>query len=234
MGERSGTLAVAVQAPREPRLDEVERLTREVVRRLRGEERSETPGSLAIPVSVSGRHANISRGVLDRLYGEGFQLTKLRDLGQPGEFASEQTVTLVGRSMRAIEGVRLLGAVRGYTQVELSRTDGFRLGLDLPIRRSGDLAGSEPITLVGPAGTVALREGAIRATRHIHMTERDATNHRVADGDLVRMRLAGDRALVLENVLIRVAKSAALELHLDTDDANAAEVRAPMTVEILR
>jgi propanediol utilization protein len=172
--------------------------------------------------------------VLERLYGEGFRLTKLRDLGQPSEFAAEETVTLVGRSMRAIEGVRLLGPVRGYTQVELSRTDGIRLGLDLPTRRSGDLAGSEPITLVGPAGSVALREGAIRATRHIHMTERDAANHRVADGDLVRVRFPGERAVVLENVLIRVAKSAALELHLDTDDANAADVRAPMTVEILR
>lgn len=215
-------------------MDEVESLAREVLRRLRGEEQSGTHGGLAIPVTVSGRHAHVARGVLERLYGEGSRLTKLRDLGQPGEFASQQTVTLVGRSMRAIEGVRLLGPVRGYTQVELSRTDAVRLGLDLPTRCSGDLVGSEPITLVGPAGTVALKEGAIRATRHIHMTERDATNHRVADGDLVRVRFPGDRALVLENVLIRVAKSAALELHLDTDDANAADVRVPTTVEILR
>lgn len=218
----------------ESRVDQVESLTREVLRRLQGEQVPRTPGGLAIPVSVSGRHAHVSRSVLDRLYGDGFQLTKLRDLGQPGEFASEQTVTLVGRSMRAIERVRLVGPVRGYTQVELSRTDAVRLGLDPPTRRSGDLAGSEPITLVGPSGTVALREGAIRATRHIHMTERDAANLRVADGDLVRVRFPGERALVLENILVRVATNAALELHLDTDDANAAEVRAPMTVEILR
>jgi propanediol utilization protein len=214
-------------------LDEVDRLAREVVRRLKGDEPSEAAG-LGIPVTVSARHAHVSRGVLERLYGEGFQLAKLRDLGQPGEFAAEQTVTLVGPSMRAIESVRLLGPVRGYTQVELSRTDGVRLGLDLPTRRSGDLAGSGSVTLVGPAGSVALREGAIRATRHIHMTERDAATHRVADGDLVRVRFPGDRALVLENVLIRVAKNAALELHLDTDDANAAEVRGSLTVEVLR
>ena len=215
-------------------MDEVESLAREVLRRLRGEEESRPQGRLGIPVAVSGRHAHVSRGILDRLYGEGSRLTKLRDLGQPGEFAAEQTVTLVGRSMRAIEGVRLLGPVREYTQVELSRTDAVRLGLDIPTRRSGDLVGSEPITLIGPAGSVALREGAIRATRHIHMTERDAEDHRVADGDLVRIRFPGDRALVLENVLIRVAKSAALELHIDTDDANAADVSTPMTVEILR
>jgi putative phosphotransacetylase len=215
-------------------VDDVESLAREVLKRLKGDEESRTPGGLAIPVTVSGRHAHVSRGVLDRLYGEGFQLTKLRDLGQPGEFAAQETVTLVGRSMRAIERVRLLGPVRGYTQVELSRTDAVRLGLDPPTRRSGDLAGSEPITLVGPSGTVALREGAIRATRHIHMTGRDAADRGVADGDFVRIRFPGERAVVLENVLIRVAKSAALELHLDTDDANAADVRAPMTVEILR
>jgi putative phosphotransacetylase len=215
-------------------VDEVERLAREVLRRLRGQEGATAPGGLAIPVAVSGRHAHVSTGVLDRLYGEGSRLTKLRDLGQPGEFAAEQTVTLVGRSLRAIEGVRVLGPVRGYTQVELSRTDAIRLGLDPPTRRSGDLAGSEPITLVGPAGTVALKEGAIRATRHIHMTERDAANHRVTDGDLVRIRFPGERAVVLENVLVRVAKNAALELHLDTDDANAADVRGPVTVEILR
>jgi propanediol utilization protein len=223
-----------LHALKERRVDEVESLAREVLKRLKGDTESSAPGGLAIPVTVSGRHAHVSRGVLDRLYGEGSQLTKLRDLGQPGEFASEQTVTLVGRSMRAIERVRLLGPVRGYTQVELSRTDAVRLGLDPPTRRSGDLAGSEPITLVGPSGTVALREGAIRATRHVHMTERDAADRGVADGDLVRIRFPGERALVLENVLIRVAKDAALELHLDTDDANAADVRAPMTVEILR
>jgi putative phosphotransacetylase len=225
---------VKVHGARERRVDEVDKLAREVVRRLRGEEQPESRPGLGVPVTVSARHAHVSRSVLERLYGEGFELTKRRDLGQPGEFASEQVVTIVGRSLRAIENVRLLGPVRGYTQVELSGTDGVRLGLDLPTRRSGDLAGSEPITLVGAAGSVALREGAIRATRHIHMTPRDATGHRVADGELVRVRFPGERAVVLENVLIRVAEGAALELHLDTDDANAAGVRGPMTVEILR
>ena len=235
-------------------MDDVERLASEVIRRLRGNEpgsgegggAAEGPGAddrgsgenagtgsrSGIPVTVSGRHMHIARGVLDRLFGEGFQLTKLRDLGQPGEYASEQTVTVVGRSMKALERVRVLGPVRTYTQVEISGTDAVRLGIDPPIRRSGDLVGSEGVTVVGPCGSVRLTEGAIMATRHIHMTERDAKERGVSDGDLVRIRFAGDRALVLENVLVRVSKSSALELHLDTDDANAAGVRLPMTDKI--
>ena len=240
-------------------MDDVERLASEVIRRLRGNEPGEresgggetgTRGSggvetdtresknegtaSGIPVAVSGRHIHVARGVLDRLFGEGFQLTKLRDLGQPGEFASEQTVTVVGRSLRALECVRILGPVRSYTQVELSGTDAVRLGIDPPVRPSGDLIGSESVTVAGPCGSVHLKAGAIMATRHLHMTERDAQEHGVADGDRVRIRFTGDRGLVLENVLIRVGKSAALELHLDTDDANAAGVRLPMAVKILR
>ncbi len=240
-------------------MDDVERLASEVIRRLRGNEtgtresgegetasrrpggdetgtRESSAGGTApgIPVAVSGRHMHVARGVLDRLFGEGFQLTKLRDLGQPGEFASEQTVTVVGRSLRALECVRVLGPVRPYTQVELSGTDAVRLGIDPPVRPSGDLIGSESVTVVGPCGSVHLKASAIVATRHLHMTDRDAREHGVADGDRVRIRFTGDRALVLENVLVRVGKSAALELHLDTDDANAAGVRLPMAVKILR
>ena len=199
-----------------------------------GEASREGAALSGIPVAVSGRHIHVARGVLDRLFGEGFQLTTLRDLGQPGEFASEQTVTVVGRSMKALECVRVLGPVRTYTQVELSGTDAVRLGIDPPVRRSGELVGSESVTVVGPCGSVHLKESAIMATRHLHMTERDAQEHGVTDGDRVRIRFPGDRALVLENVLVRVGRTSALELHLDTDDANAAGVRLPMTVKILR
>jgi putative phosphotransacetylase len=216
-------------------LDDVERIAQEVLRRLRGDAAVGRGGPTpAIPVTVSARHVHVTRGVLDTLFGERHELTKLRDLGQPGEFACVECVTIVGASMRAIESVRLLGPVRSYTQVEISRTDGVRLGIDPPARKSGDVAGSAPITVAGPRGTVVLREGAIRATRHIHMTGRDAEVHGVRDGDLVRVRFPGPKALTFENVLIRVAKAAALELHLDTDDANAADVRLPMSVDIVR
>jgi putative phosphotransacetylase len=215
-------------------MQDVERIAEEVLRRLGSGPRQSPEGRGSIPVTVSARHVHIARGVLDRLYGEGYELAKLRDLGQPGEFASGETVTVVGRSMRAIEGVRILGPVRSYTQLELAGTDAVRLGIDPPVRRSGDLAGSEPVTLVGPKGSVYLREGAIRATRHIHMTERDAEVQGARDGEFVRVRFPGDRALVLENVLVRVGKKAALELHLDTDDANAAGVRSGALVTILR
>jgi putative phosphotransacetylase len=231
-------------------MDEVERLASEVIRRLKGDGpaassragasdegdagASAGDGRPGLPVTVSARHMHVARGGLDRLFGGGFQLTKLRDLGQPGEFAAEQTVTLVGPSMRPLTDVRVLGPLRTYTQVEIARSDARRLGLDPPVRRSGDLVGSEGVTVVGPDGSVVLKEGVVMATRHLHMTERDASEHGVSDGDLVRVRFSGDRALVFENVLIRVGKNMALELHLDTDDANAAGVRPPMTVKILR
>ena len=224
-------------------MDEVERIAQEVLRRLQGDPPvPRTPGRGApaatrtadgIPVSVSARHIHVARGALDSLFGQGSELTKIRDLSQPGEYVSGQRVTAVGPSGRALEVVRIVGPVRSYTQLELSRTDAVRLGIDPPVRRSGNLAGSAPVTLVGPAGTVVLREGAIRAARHIHMNERDAQQYGVKDGDLVRVRFPGVRALVLENVLVRVSRTAALEMHLDTDDANAADIRPPVTVEIL-
>jgi len=213
---------------------DIDRIAQEVVRRLRSPEpKRENPGT-GIPVTISARHVHVSRSTLETLFGERYALTKARDLGQPGEFASKARVTVVGRSGRAIEGVRVLGPVRSYTQLEISGTDAFRLGIEAPVRRSGDLSGTESATLVGPAGSIFLREGVIRATRHIHMTPRDAEIQHVADGDLVRVRLPGDRALVLEKVLVRVDPNAALELHLDTDDANAAGIRPPLAVEILR
>lgn len=219
-------------------MEDVERIAQEVLRRLQGETvranglvRPE--GGRGIPVTVSARHVHLSRSSVDSLFGEGAELTKVRDLSQPGEFVAAERVTAVGPSGRALESVGVVGPVRTYTQIELSRTDAVRLGIDPPVRRSGDLAGSAPVTLVGPAGTVVLREGAIRAIRHIHMTERDAAEHGVKDGDLVRVRFPGERALVLENVLVRVDRDYALEMHLDTDDANAADIRPPVDVEIL-
>ena len=188
---------------------------------------------ILIPVSVSGRHIHMTREVLESLFGKGYELTVYRKLSQPAEFAATEQVTVVGPSGRAIEKVRVLGPVRKYTQVELSRSDGLRLGIELPVIRSGQVSGTPGITVVGPAGTVVLSQGAICATRHVHMTGEDARRFGLRDGQITRARFAGDRGLTFENVLIRVNDRFALDFHLDTDDANSAGIDTGCFAEIL-
>jgi len=190
-------------------------------------------GTRFVPVAVSARHIHLTRESLETVYGRGHELSKLRDLSQPGQYAAEETLTVVGTRMRTIEGVRILGPLRDYTQVELARTDGITLGIDLPVRDSGKLSGSSPIVLVGPAGALALEEGAIRATRHIHASDQDAAAFGVKDGQCVSVRVPGEKGVIFENVLVRTGPSFLLEMHLDTDDANAADVYCDMLVEIL-
>ena len=127
-----------------------------------------------IPVEVSNHHVHLTREALDILFGKDYQLTKVRDISQPGEFASNEKVTLVSSKMKIIEGVRIVGPERTYNQAELTVSDGYVLGLNLPTRLSGDVIGSQPITMIGPNGALNLLEGAIRAARHIHMTPEDA------------------------------------------------------------
>jgi len=188
---------------------------------------------LLIPLSVSGRHIHMTREVLESLFGKGHELEVYRKLSQPGEFAATEQVTMVGPSGRAIEKVRVLGPPRKFTQVELSRSDGMRLGLDLPVRRTGDLSGSPGITVIGPAGTVVLSHGAICATRHVHMTEEDARTFGLRDGQIVRARFGGERGLTFDNVLIRVSDRFALDFHLDTDDSNSAGIDTGCFAEII-
>ena len=177
-----------------------------------------------IPIAISARHVHLDRAAMDALFGAGSELSERKALVQPGQFAAEQEVTLVGPRGR-IEGVRVLGPLRRATQIEISRTDEYRLGVDAPIRRSGQLSGSAPITLIGPVGTLHLEEGLICARRHIHMTTADAEAYGVADGDEVEIRIdGGPRDLTFGDVLIRVKDSYQLEMHIDTDEANAAEL----------
>ena len=169
---------------------ELENLTKQIVARLEREcSLQSLRGRILVPVGVTARHIHLTREVLDALFGKGYELQRLRDLSQPGEFAARETVTIVGPSGRPIENVRLLGPLRSYTQVELARSDGIRLGLDLPIRRTGDLAGTPGLTLIGPRGTVILKQGAIRPTRHIHMTEFDAEKFGLSNGQVVRVKV---------------------------------------------
>ncbi len=177
-----------------------------------------------IPIAISARHAHLDGPAMRALFGDGSELTPYKPLSQPGQFAAEQVLTLVGPRGK-IEGVRILGPLRRATQVEISRTDEFTLGVDAPIRRSGQLEGSAPINLVGPAGTLHLEEGLICARRHIHMTPADASAYGVADGDEVEIRIdGGPRDLTFGDVLIRVKDSYQLEMHIDTDEGNAAEL----------
>jgi acetate kinase len=177
-----------------------------------------------IPIAISARHAHLDHETLEKLFGKGAKLTPARNITQPGQYACKESVNLVGPRGR-INGVRVIGPLRERTQVEISRTDEFHLGVDAPIRRSGVLDGSAPITLEGATGTVQLEEGLICAHRHIHMTPEDAERFGVKAGDEVDVAVTGGpRELVFGDVLIRVSPSYKLEMHIDTDEGNAAEL----------
>ena len=180
--------------------------------------------STSIPIAVSARHFHLCAASFEKLFGPGRQPTRWRDISQPRQYACEEKANLIGPRGR-IDGVRLLGPLRGKDQVEISRTDEFKLGVDAPVRDSGKVEGSAPIILEGPAGTLHLREGLICAKRHIHMAPADAKRFAVKDGDEVEVRVTGGpRDLTFGDVLIRVSPMFVLEMHIDTDEANAAEI----------
>ncbi|HHT62227.1 MAG: phosphate propanoyltransferase [Bacillota bacterium] len=184
-----------------------------------------------IPVGISNRHVHLSRHDLEILFGRDAMLTKFKDLSQPGQYACQEKVTLVGPK-GVIENVRVLGPTRKNTQVEISVSDCFKLGIQAPIRDSGDLAGSAGLTLVGPAGSVTVPEGAIIAARHIHMHPKDAEYFGVKDGDRVNVECTGPRGVVFCEVLVRVNENYKLEMHVDMDEANAASLRNGDLVKI--
>jgi acetate kinase len=177
-----------------------------------------------IPVAVSARHVHLSQNTLEILFGKGYQLTVFKPLSQPGQFAANEMVTLVGLKNK-IENVRILGPVRNNSQVEISRTDEFFLGIDAPVRESGNIEGTPGITILGPKGSVILKEGVIQAWRHIHMHTNDAKIFGVKDKDIVSVNINdNERALTFKNVLIRVSDQYKLEMHIDTDEGNAAQI----------
>jgi putative phosphotransacetylase len=185
-----------------------------------------------VPVRVSARHVHLGQEAVERLFGAGHTLVPLKQLRQPGQFAAEETVTLAGPNGR-LEKVRVLGPVRAQTQVEISGTDQFAIGIQAPVRESGALEGTAGILLQGPAGEMTLETGVMRALRHIHMLPEDADRIGVKNGARVSVRLVGDRATVAEGVVVRVSGTAALEMHIDTDEANAAGVPAESVGQIL-
>ena len=186
-----------------------------------------------IPLGVSNHHIHISKETFSKLFGNETEFQKFRDLYQPGEFASKHTVALVGAKMRAIQNVRILGPMRNYDQVELSLTDAVQLGIKPPVRNSSDLKDSAPLTWVGPKGSVYLPDCGIIASRHIHMNPEHAAIFGVKNGEYCKVRIGGGKSTIFENVLIRVHEGWKLQIHLDTDDANAANVRCETKVEFL-
>lgn len=186
-----------------------------------------------IKIGVSQRHIHLSADDLEKLFGKGYELTKKKTL-MGREYAAEETVTLVGPSLRAIEKVRVLGPVRKNTQVEVSRTDTFILKVSPPVRPSGDIKGSERIAVVGPKGTIYLKEGVIIANRHIHLTPEYAAKERLVDGDYVDVLAEGIKPTKFYDVQIRVREDFNTEMHIDIDDANAAGLRNGDRVKIVR
>ena len=187
-----------------------------------------------VPVGVSSRHIHLTKADLAVLFGEGYELTPLKDLSQPGQFACKETLTLVGPSLRPIENVRVLGPLRGKSQVEISATDSYVLKVKPPVRESGNVAGSAGVTIVGPKGVVQLKEGCIIANRHIHMSPSDAASFRVKDGDTVTVDVEGKRRTRWYDVQVRVSPDFRLEMHVDTDDANAAGIGNGFKVKVVR
>lgn len=185
-------------------------------------------------VETSARHVHLSRRDLDILFGEGYELTNKKDLSQPGQFACNERVDVVGPK-KTLAGVTILGPTRSATQVELSMTDARAVGIKAPIRESGDVAGSAPCRLVGPQGEIELAEGVIVAKRHIHMTPADAAEFGVADKQIVSVRIdGGERSLVFGDVVVRVSSSYALAMHIDTDESNAGAVACGMMGTVLK
>jgi acetate kinase len=194
----------------------------------------EKPAPHLIPVAVSARHAHLSRPTIERLFGKGFVLEPRAPLSQPGQFATHQTVTLVGPHGR-LEHVRVLGPPRPADQIEVSRTDAIVLGLDAPLRLSGDLGATPGITVEGPEGSALLPGGVVCALRHIHMSPTEAEQLNVRNGDVVEVAVESEgRPVIFGDVVVRVSPDYRLELHLDTDEGNAAGVGPGTRARLLK
>lgn len=204
----------------------IRRVTAEVLAELQG-------APEPIPIGVSVRHVHLCRADLDVLYGPGYELTVRNELYQPGFYAANETVTLA-TPKRALHGVRILFPLRPHSQVELARSDAVQLGVNPPVRLSGDIEGTPGITLIGPAGSLQLAKGMIIAARHVHMGPECARRFGVQNGQKISVAIDGARALVLHEVVVRVTDNTLLEMHLDTDEANAADVAQGVYARMVR
>jgi len=213
----------------------VEQIVREAVTRRLGEDRA-TPSSRTndLVVHASARHMHLCRADLDVLFGPGHELTPDKDLYQEGNYAAAETVTLLGPRRRPLPNVRVLGPLRKESQVELAFTDAIHLGIDAPVRLSGNIEGTPGAIVIGPKGIVEMRRGVIRAAIHVHMSPAEAAGYGVKQGDLMKLRVLGPSPAVFEQVIVRVDPASRLNVHMDTDEANACALHMATGFELFK
>jgi propanediol utilization protein len=211
----------------------IERIVREIVLK-QGSPNSKSAGSSELVVSISARHCHLTDEHVEILFGKGRTLTPEKPLYQDGFYAAEETVMVVGPRRRMLPSVRVLGPTRPHSQVELAFTDAISLGIDVPVRASGKIDGTPGCVLVGPAGVVELKQGVIRAERHVHMNFKDAERYGVKNGDRMKLRIKSTCTTTLEDLLVRADATSKLEVHLDTDEGNSVDLDHATSVELLR
>lgn len=208
----------------------VERIVRQAI-----EKQTTKPSDAPkLVVNVSARHCHVTQEDLERLFGKGHKLTPKKWLYQEGFFAAEETVTIIGPRQRIINNLRILGPCRDHTQVELAFTEAMQLGLDIPVRKSGDIKGSPGAWLMGPAGMIKMENGVIRHERHVHMGPSDCAYYGVKDGSRINLRVKSSCSAVLEDLLVREGKGIKLEVHIDTDEGNAVDYPHATAFELFK
>ncbi|MCA9106698.1 MAG: phosphate propanoyltransferase [Pirellulaceae bacterium] len=213
----------------------IESIVRQIIEQSLGGGVASPPATPNLVVSISARHVHLTQEHVEILFGEGRTLTPHKDLYQDGFYAAEETVMVVGPRRRMLPNVRILGPVRNFSQVELAFTDAISLGIDAPVRHSGKIEGTPGCVLVGPAGVVELRQGVIRAARHVHMNFDDAAHYGVSNGDFMKLKIKSPECSVtFEDLLVRADAASKLEVHLDTDEGNACFLDAAESIELVR
>jgi len=215
--------------------NQVEALVRESLRRYAGKAASAAPGSPnPLVVNSSARHCHLSPAAVETLFGKGHELTPMKWLYQEGQYAAKESVTLIGPRSRVISNLRILGPCRDFNQVELAFTDAISLGFDIPVRNSGDIAGTPGCMLMGPAGFLRMEQGVIRAAPHVHMAPGDADYYGVANKTYMKLRVGGPLATTFDRIYVRVDPAFKLEVHIDTDEANACGFGPDVPCELVK
>ncbi len=222
-----------------PDRSQIERMVRSILEQQLGSDGAPRSGPASghrpkMVVNISARHAHLTQADVDVLFGQGYQLTQMKRLYQDTDFASNETIAVVGPRQRMIPGVRILGPCRAFSQVELSITDAISLGLDIPVKLSGDIQGTPGCLLIGPKGSLVLSQGVIKAERHVHMGPRDAEYYGVKAKDRMNLRVEGPCPTTLEGLLVRTHPDWKLEVHIDTDEANCCDLTHATKVTLVK